>query len=65
MYSAEECMPFVRCESEDRAFGVLAVPDTNLAAWQVGYLDAVAVRVAEGTLNPVRSWIGPYGTAME
>ena len=54
-------MPLVRCESEDRAFGVLAVPDTNPAAGQVSYLDAVAVGEAERTLNPVRNWIRPSG----
>ena len=48
-------MPFARCKSENRAFGVLAVADTDLAGRQARYLDTVAVGETKGALDPVRS----------
>jgi hypothetical protein len=54
-HSAEKGMPLARGELENRAGGVLAVADTDLAAGQARDLDAVAVGEAQRTLNPVRT----------
>jgi len=43
-----------RCESENRAFGVLAVANADLAVRQARHLDAVAVGETQGALSPVR-----------
>jgi hypothetical protein len=48
-------MPFGRCKPENRAYGVSAVTDTDLAIEQIRHLDAVAVREAQGTLHPVKT----------
>jgi hypothetical protein len=42
-YSAEEGMPLVWRESQYQAGCVLAVADTDVAAWEVPHLDTVAV----------------------
>lgn len=61
--SAQEGTPFVRRKSENRAFGVLAVANTDLATGQACHLDAVAVGEAQGALDPVRTWTRPARAA--
>jgi hypothetical protein len=46
-HSSEECVPFAGCELENRACGVLAVADSDLAFWQIRHLDAIAVHGSE------------------
>jgi hypothetical protein len=53
--AAEERMPLVRREPENRPFAVPAVADADPAAGQVRHLDAVAVAEAQGAFDPVRS----------
>jgi hypothetical protein len=60
-YSSEKGVPFVRVKAENRAFGVLAVANADVPAGKAGYLDAVAVREAKGTLDPVRISLGAVG----
>ena len=50
--SSEECMPFARCKSENRTFGVLTVANTDLAIRQACHLDAVAIGETQGALDP-------------
>jgi hypothetical protein len=53
-HSSDKRMPLVRRKPQDRAFGVLAVANTDPAVRQVCHLDAVAVGEAQGALNPER-----------
>src|SRR5262249_20580225 len=49
---ADKRLPLVRSESKNRPMRILAVANADVAAWQMGYFDAVAVGEAEGTLAP-------------
>ena len=51
--TAEKSVPLVRCEHQDWPYGVPAVANADLAMGQARHLDAVAVRVTQGALNPV------------
>jgi hypothetical protein len=53
-HPSEKRAPFIRRESENRAFGVLAVADTDPSVGQARHLDAVAVGEAQRTLDPER-----------
>ena len=64
-YASEKSMPFVRCKSENRPFGIPAVTDTDLATGQVRYFDAVAVGETQGALNPVSTRTRSLGYAFE
>jgi hypothetical protein len=63
--AAEEGVPLVRREHQDRPSGVSAVANADLAAWQARHLDAVAVGVAQGALDPVRTRTRPFAPAAE
>jgi hypothetical protein len=54
-YAPEEGVPFVRREPEYCPGRVAAVADTDLATGEIGYLDAIAIGVAQRALNPVRT----------
>jgi hypothetical protein len=64
-YAAEEGMPLVRREHKDRSCGVSAVANADFAAWQARHLDTVAVGVAQGALDPVRTRTRPFAPAAE
>jgi hypothetical protein len=64
-YASEKSMPFVRCKSENRPFGIPAVTDTDLTIGQVRYFNAVAVGETQGALNPVRTPTRSFGYAFE
>jgi hypothetical protein len=51
-YPAEECLPLVPGVGEDTLAGVAAVADLDAAVGQELHFDAVAVREAEGGLDP-------------
>src|ERR1700748_2890557 len=53
--ATEECLPFVRGESENCPFAIAAVPDAPRPPRQVGNLDTVTVRIAQRALNPGRT----------
>jgi hypothetical protein len=53
--AAEKSVPLVRCEPEDWPYGVPAVANADLATGQARHLDAVAVGVTQGALNPVKT----------
>jgi hypothetical protein len=53
--AAEKSVPLVRCENQDWPYGVPAVANADLATGQARHLDAVAVRVTQGALNPVKT----------
>jgi hypothetical protein len=53
--ASEKSVPFGRCKSENRTFGVPAVANTDLAIRQARHLDAVAVSETQRTLNPVKA----------
>src|SRR5260370_16629732 len=59
-YAAEKSMPFVRCKSEHRTFGVPAVADADLTLGQARHLDAVAVGETQQPLNPVKTQTRPF-----
>ena len=56
-YASEECVPFIRCEPQNRPFGFPAVTDPNLAAGQASYLDTVAVGETQRAFDPVEARI--------
>lgn len=53
----EECVPFIRRESENRPFGLPAVADPDLAVGQASYLDTVAVGETQRAFDPVETRI--------
>jgi hypothetical protein len=56
-YASEECVPFIRRESQNRPFGFPAVTDPDLAAGQASYLDTVAVGETQRAFDPVETRI--------
>src|SRR5690348_12862977 len=53
-HASEERVPFAGGEAKNRAIGVLAVANADLALGQVRHLDAVTVGETQRTLNPLR-----------
>jgi len=53
--ATEKSMPLVRCEHQDWPYRVPAVANADLATGQARHLDAVAVGVTQGALNPVKT----------
>jgi hypothetical protein len=45
--AAEECTPFFRGDSEHGSGDILAVAHTDLAALDIGDLDAIAISMAQ------------------
>src|SRR5262249_22811982 len=56
-YASEECVPFIRRESQNCPFGFPAVTDPDLATRQASYLDTVAVGETQRTFDPVETRI--------
>jgi hypothetical protein len=54
LHAADEGVPLVRREAENRPAGVAAVANADLASGQVRHLNAVAVRVAQRAFHPLR-----------
>ncbi len=54
-HAAEKSMPLIRRELQDRPSGISAVANADLAPGQARHLDAVAVGVTQGALDPVRT----------
>src|SRR5580693_10384490 len=61
--AADEGVPLVRREPQDRSGRVPAVADADLAAAQVRHLDAVAVGEAERAFDPGVNFRSPYRAA--
>ena len=59
-HAAEKGMPLIRRERQDRPPGVPAVANADLAVGQAGHLDAVAVGVTQGALDPVGTRTRPF-----
>jgi len=53
--ASEKSMPLPRGEHQDWPYGVSAVANADLATGQARHLDAVAVGVTQGALNPVET----------
>ena len=62
-HASKKCVPFARRETQDRARGILAVANPDLAVGDAGDLDAVAVGKTQGTLGPGRTCSRPAGAA--
>jgi hypothetical protein len=61
--TTKKCMPFSRGEPEHWARGVLGVAYADAAIGQAGDFNAVAVRKAQGTLDPGQTCLGwPFRT---